>query len=98
LSIDINAIARPLFRRELVPVFMMIETDLFQQLNAKAAARRIGYDMLLRAILREHIGAYGTDRGGDAPQRPAPRERARKKGGKRHGTHQSRKNSGAGGA
>jgi hypothetical protein len=43
---------------ELVPVFMMVETDLFRKLNEKAARRNIGYDSMLRIILREHLPAY----------------------------------------
>ena len=53
-----NSLPRPFGGRDLVPLFMMIETDLFQRLNDKATARHTGYDMLLRTILRDHISEY----------------------------------------
>ena len=46
------------FCPELVPIFMMIETELFHAVNAKAARRNVGYDALIRTILREHLEGY----------------------------------------
>ena len=76
-SFDIDAVARPSFSRDLVPVFMLIETDLFRQLNNKAAARRTGYDILLRTILRDHIDEYGNR----SPPRRNPTHSTRQKRG-----------------
>jgi hypothetical protein len=61
--------------RDLVPIFMMIETDLFQRLNDKAAARRIGYDTLLRTILRDHIGEYPAQQPPRRKRSPATRRK-----------------------
>lgn len=76
-SFDIGGLARPSFSSDLVPVFMLIETDLFRHLNDKAVARRTGYDMLLRTILRDHLGEYGDE----APQRGKRTQSARQKRG-----------------
>jgi len=54
----VERVAHPSFFPELVPVFMMLETELFRKLNEKAARRNIGYDSMLRIILREHLAAY----------------------------------------
>ena len=46
------------FYPELVPVFMMIETDLFRRLNEKAARRQTSYGTMVREIVRQHISEY----------------------------------------
>ena len=76
-SFDIGGLAHPSFSRDLVPVFMLMETDLFRHLNDKAVARRTGYDMLLRTILRDHLGEYRHE----APQRGKRTQSARQKRG-----------------
>jgi hypothetical protein len=76
-AFDRTSLARPLGSRDLVPIFMMIQTDLFRRLNDKAAARRTGYDTLLRTILRDHIGEYP---GEQPPKRTGGRSTRRKRG------------------
>ena len=58
MELRFERVAHPSFYPELVPIFMMIETDLFRRLNEKAALRSIGYDTMLRIILREHLSDY----------------------------------------
>jgi len=69
----------PVSRREFVPVFMLIESGLFERLNAKAAARRVGYDMLLRTILSEHINEYGPTVVAESPDGRRPARRVKRK-------------------
>lgn len=56
--VPLERVPHPSFFPELVPIFMMLESDLFRKLNEKAARRNIGYDSMLRMILREHLAAY----------------------------------------
>lgn len=54
----LERVVHPSLYPELAPVFMMIDAELFRKLNEKAAQRRIGYDAMLRIILREHLADY----------------------------------------
>jgi hypothetical protein len=73
-SIGVDAPARPPHSRDLVPVFMMLDSDVYRRLSEKAAALRTGYDLLLRTILRDHIDEYlRVGPPNDRPQQSAPR-------------------------
>ncbi len=53
---------------------MMLDSEVFRRLNEKAAALRTGYDLLLRAVLRDHIDKYLRVAPPDVrPPRSAPR-------------------------
>lgn len=49
---------RPAFCPDLVPIFMMIETELFRVVNETAARRNVSYDGLIRMIVRERLCQY----------------------------------------
>jgi hypothetical protein len=46
------------WRRGLEPAFLLLETELMEQLCARAAAIGTTYDFLLKTIVREHIHKY----------------------------------------
>jgi hypothetical protein len=75
---SIGVDAAPRFPRDLVPVFMMLDSEVLRRLNEKAAALRTGYDLLLRAVLRDHIDKYLRVAPTDVrPPRSAPRTKGR---------------------
>lgn len=52
---------------------MMLDSEVFRRLNERAAALRTGYDLLLRTILRDHVGKYlRVGPPGVRPPRSAP--------------------------
>jgi len=42
----------------LEPVCLLIEPEMMEQLSKRAALLGMGYDSLVKRILREHIGKY----------------------------------------
>ncbi len=45
-------------RRGLEPAFLLIETEVMEALQARAAERGLSYDALVRLIVREHVQDY----------------------------------------
>ena len=45
-------------RRGLEPAFLLFETEVMEALHARAARRGLGYDTLVRMIVRDHVGEY----------------------------------------
>lgn len=56
--VDAHRVVHPSYHPELIPIFMMLEGALFRKLNEKAARRNIGYDAMVRLIIREHLADY----------------------------------------
>ncbi len=45
-------------RRGLEPAFLLFETEVMEALHRRAARRGLGYDTLVRMIVRDHVGEY----------------------------------------
>ena len=54
-----TSVAEPVIvRPKTQPTSILLDTDLIQQLRVKAAKRGIGYQTMLKMIVREHLHEY----------------------------------------
>ncbi len=58
LADDIRAAGGPRPIRKTLPTSIVLEQDLIEKLRKKAAKRGLGYQTMLKVIVREHVDEY----------------------------------------